>query len=182
MLVVRVEMAILIGTGLSLVAYLYRTSRPAMRTMGFDSMAPDRRLIVIDDEPKALPECPQIKLLRMEGPIYFGAAAHVADTLHALRERHPGQKHLLVMAKSMNFIDVAGDTVWRDELRARRAMGGDLWFHRPRPQVLQMWRRTGFLDLLGEDHVFPDKATALAGIYARIDPALCRSCTARVTR
>jgi len=181
MLVVRVEMAILIGTGLSLVAYLYRTSRPAMRTMGFDSMEPDRRLIVIDDEPEALPECPQIKLLRMEGPIYFGAAAHVADTLHALRERHPQQKHLLVMAKSMNFIDVAGDAVWRDELRARRATGGDLWFHRPRPLVLQMWRRTGFLDLLGEDHVFPDKATALAGIYARIDPEVCRRCTARVT-
>jgi SulP family sulfate permease len=71
--------------------------------------------------------------------------------------------------------------VWRDELRARRAMGGDLWFHRPRPQVLQMWRRTGFLALLGEDHVFPDKATALARIYARIDPEVCRRCTARVT-
>jgi SulP family sulfate permease len=181
MLVVRVEMAILIGTGLSLVAYLYRTSRPAMRTMGFDSMEPSRRFVVVDDEPHALPECPQIKLLRMEGPVYFGAASHVADTLHALRERHPGQRHLLVMAKSMNFIDVAGDAVWRDELRARRAMGGDLWFHRPRPQVLQMWRRTGFLALLGEDHVFPDKATALARIYARIDPEVCRRCTARVT-
>lgn len=181
MLVVRVEMAILVGTGMSLVAYLYRTSRPAMRTMGFDSMAADRRFVVIDDAPHALPECPQIKLLRMEGPVYFGAASHVVDTLHELRERDPQQKHLLVMAKSMNFIDVAGDTVWRDELRARRAMGGDLWFHRPRPQVLQMWRRTGFLDLLGEDHVFPDKATALAGIYARIDPAFCRGCSARVT-
>ena len=55
-----------------------------------------------DDTPGALPECPQLKLLRMEGEIYFGAATHVAEHLHALRQNHPGQKHLLVMSKSMN--------------------------------------------------------------------------------
>ena len=183
MLVVRIEMAILVGTGLSLVAYLYRASRPAMRTMGFDTMAPERHFVVLDDVAHPLPECPQIKLLRMEGPVFFGAAAYVADTLHALREPpHDARKHLLVMAKSMNFIDVAGEAVWRDELRARRAAGGNLYFHRPRPQVLQMWRRTGFLEQLGEDHVFPDKQTALAAIYRRIDPDYCRTrCTARVT-
>ena len=43
----------------------------------------------------------------------------------------------------------------------RGAMGGDLYFHRPRPEVMAMWRRTGFLQRLGEDHIFPDKATAL---------------------
>ena len=35
-----------------------------------------------------------------------------------------------------------------------------------------MWRRTGFLQRLGEDHIFPDKATAHA-IYARLDRAVC---------
>lgn len=181
MLVLRVETAILIGTGMSLVAYLYHTAYPAMRTMGFDSMAPDRRFVVRDDTPGALPECPHIKLLRMEGSVYFGAAAHVADTLHALRQRPDAQKHLLVMAKSMNFIDAAGDAVWQRELRARRAIGGDLHFHRPRPQVMQMWQRTGFLDALGRDHIHPDKRSAIAAIYERLDPALCAACTARVT-
>ncbi|MBE7416170.1 MAG: SulP family inorganic anion transporter [Ideonella sp.] len=181
MLVLRVETAILLGTGMSLVAYLYHTSRPAMRTMGFDTMAPHRRFVVRDDTSDALPECPHIKLLRMEGSVYFGAAAHVADTLHALREQPRAQKHLLVMAKSMNFIDAAGDAVWQRELRVRRAMGGDLYFHRPRPQVMRMWQRTGFLDALGRDHIHPDKRSAIAAIYDRLDPALCATCTARVT-
>ncbi len=83
---IRLEMAILLGTILSLVAYLYRTSKPAMRTMGFDTTAPERPFVVIDDNPAALRECPQLKLLRMEGSVYFGATQHVADTLHALRE------------------------------------------------------------------------------------------------
>ena len=45
---IRLEMAILLGMLLSLMSFLYRTSRPAMRTMGFDSRAPDRQLVVID--------------------------------------------------------------------------------------------------------------------------------------
>src|SRR5665647_159572 len=112
---IRLEIAILLGMLLSLMSFLYRTSRPAMRTMGFDSRAPDRQFVVIDDAqhpadeagrsagpPQArpapsggsvvhevtsvgafLPECPQLKLLRMEGEVYFGATQHVADILHA---------------------------------------------------------------------------------------------------
>ncbi len=59
-------------------------------------------------------------------------------------------------------------------------MGGDLYFHRPRPEVLAMWRRTGFLERLGEDHVFPDKATALRTIYAGLDRDICAGCQARI--
>ena len=43
-----------------------------------------------------------------------------------------------------------------------------------------MWRRTGFLQRLGEDHIFPDKATALHAIYARLDRAVCAGCQARI--
>jgi len=177
---IRMEVAILLGTVLSLMVYLHRTSRPAMRTMGFDSRGLDRRFVVLEHQPDALPECPQLKLLRMEGSVYFGAAAHVAQRLHDLRAAPGAPRHLLVMAKSMNFIDLAGAQVWDDELAARRAMGGDLYFHRPRPEVMDMWRRTGFLERLGADHIFPDKATALHAIYAKLDRNICAGCTARI--
>ncbi len=177
---IRLEIAILLGTLLSLMSFLYRTSKPAMRTMGFDSWAPDRQFVVLADSKTPLPECPQLKLLRMEGEVYFGATQHVADTLHALRHSPQPQKHLLVMGKSMNFIDLAGAQLWEAELNARRAMGGDLYFHRPRPEVIQMWQTTGFTRLLGPEHQFPDKRSAIATIFARLDPAICRQCTARI--
>ncbi|QKH37438.1 SulP family inorganic anion transporter [Achromobacter pestifer] len=177
---IRMEVAILLGTVLSLMVYLHRTSRPAMRAMGFDSRGLERRFVVLEHARDALPECPQLKLLRMEGSVYFGAATHVAQRLHELRAAPGAPRHLLVMAKSMNFIDMAGAQVWEDELAARRAMGGDLYFHRPRPEVLDMWRRTGFLQRLGEDHVFPDKATALHTIYAKLDRGICEGCQAKI--
>lgn len=173
---IRMEMAILLGTLLSLLAYLHRTSRPAMRIMEIDPSDPQRRFVVLSEENSALPECPQLKLLRMEGSVYFGAAGHVAERLQSLRDEPGAPPHLLVMAKSMNFIDHAGAQLWEDELQKRRAMGGDLYFHRPRPEVLAMWRRTGFLDRLGADHIFPDKGTAIRQIYARLDASRCATC------
>lgn len=179
---IRMEIAIFLGTLLSLMTYLHRTSHPAMRTMGFRAGDVSRHFVVLEGHKDELPECPQLKLLRMEGSVYFGAVAHVADRLQALRsESHP-QRHLLVMTKSMNFIDHAGALAWEYELRKRREMGGDLYFHRPRPEVMQMWQRTGFIDYLGEDHIFPDKATAIAKIYDRLDPDICATCTARIFR
>ena len=177
---VRMEVAILLGTLLSLTAYLYRTSRPAMRTMGFEAGDPERHFAVLEGQTTALPECPQLKLLRMEGSIYFGAAAYVTERLQALRDAPDAPRHLLVMTKSMNFIDVAGAQVWEDELARRRAMGGDLYFHRPRPEVLAKWERTGFVQRLGTDHIFRDKASAIAQIYQGLDPETCRRCTARI--
>ena len=216
-LTIRLEIAILLGMLLSLMSFLYRTSRPAMRTMGFDRHGRDRQFVVIDDAPRVLgtpgtvpcqpgpqnrageavfpesskereattpraclPECPQLKLLRMEGEVYFGAIQHVADILHGLRSQPAPQKHLLVMAKSMNFIDLAGAELWEAELAARRAMGGGLYFHRPRPEVVQMWRKTGFTDVLGPGHQFSDKASAIATIFHRLDPGICRHCSARI--
>lgn len=179
-LVLPLEQAVLVGSALSLGLYLHRTAHPAMRTMGFDRTAHDRRFVVCEDNPDALPECPQLRLLRMEGSVYFAASAHVADRLQALRDAPEPQRHLLVMAKSMNFIDAAGADLWRAELQARRAMGGDLYFHRPRPPVVEQWQRDGFLEALGADHVFPDKRQAIASICARLDRDICRRCTVRV--
>ena len=196
-LVLRLEVAVLAGVMLSLVVYLHRMARPALRTMGFDSQRAGRPFVVLDTgapaptspQPGALPECPQLKLLRMEGSVWFGAATHVADHLQALREtvpagravqRPPVQRHLLVMAKSMNSIDLAAADLWDDERIRRRESGGDLYFHRPRPQVLALWRRTGFLQRLGPDHVFPDKQRAIASIVPRLDPAVCQRCTVRL--
>lgn len=192
---IRMEMAILLGMLLSLMSFLYRTSRPAMRAMGFDSRGLDRQFVVIDNpraaaleahEPaheetrQPLPECPQLKLLRMEGEVYFGATQHVADILHALRSQPNPQKHLLVMAKSMNFIDLAGAELWAAELAARRTMGGGLYFHRPRPEVIRMWRKTGFTGVLGPEHQFPDKFSAISTIFGKLDPEICRHCKARI--
>jgi SulP family sulfate permease len=187
---VSLEVAILGGMIASMITYLYRSARPALRTMGFDKPTSadqgqpgGRPFVVLDDNPPgALPECPQLKLLRMEGSVYFGAVAHVGDHLHRLRAEAQPQKHLLVMAKSMSSIDIAGADLWEAERIRRLSLGGDLYFHRPREPVVDMWLRSGFLERLGRDHLFDSKPLALGTIVPRLDPEICRTCTARIFR
>ena len=177
---IRLEMAILLGTILSLVVYLHRTSRPYVRVMGFDSTAPERPFVVRADVAAPLAECPQLKMIRMEGEVYFGAVPHVVDRLRELRAEPDSPRHLLVMAKSMNFIDLPAAQMWQAELSKRRADGGDLYFHRPRPPVIDLWRRLNFIDELGADHIFPTKRAAIHTVFARLDRAVCATCTVRV--
>ena len=177
---IRLEVAILLGTILSLLTYLYRTSKPAIRVMGFDTTEPGRPFVVRAEAPAPLPECPQLKMIRMEGEVYFGAVSHVSDQLRDLRAPAGSPRHLLVMAKSMNFIDLAAAEMWRAELVARRSSGGDLYFHRPRAPVLQLWQRISFMTELGTDHIFPAKRIAIATIFNRLDPDICARCTVRV--
>jgi sulfate permease, SulP family len=149
--------------------------------MGFDhDNDPARPFVVRADVPEPLPECPQLKMIRMEGEVYFGAVPHVADQLRDLRAPVDAPKHLLVMCKSMNFIDLPAAELWRQELKTRRAQGGDLYFHRPRAPVLELWQRVGFLNELGTDHIFPAKRIAIATIFDRLDREICSRCTIRV--
>lgn len=180
-ILLRLEIAILLGTLLSLLTYLNRSSKPAMRIMGFLDHHPDRMLVPLSDTPHHLfAQCPQVLMLRMEGSIYFGATQHASQTLLHLREQPNAPAHLLVMARSMNFIDLSGAELWEQELQVRRAAGGDLYFHRPRPEVLHMWQRTGFIQRLGADHIFQTKEEAIARIFQKLDRDICRTCQVRL--
>ena len=182
-LLLPLEVAVLAGVAASLVVYLHRTAHPALRTMGFATPPAQpgstalRPFVVL--EPGA-PECPQLKLLRMEGPVWFGAEAHVADALQALHDAPVPARHLLVMGKSMNFIDAAGAALWERERLRRLALGGDLYFHRPRPEVMTTWQASGFIQRLGADHLYADKRSAIAAVVPRLEPQICAQCKARV--
>ncbi|GGK10541.1 SulP family inorganic anion transporter [Pseudomonas matsuisoli] len=178
---IPLDRAVLLGTLVSLVAYLYRTSHPAIRPLLPATHTPERRFTPIEELP--LPhgeECPQLKLVRVEGSVYFGAAQHVSDQLQLFRRQKPEQRHALFMVKSMNFIDLAGNDLWRHEMQERRACGGDIFFHRPRTPVMQMFAQTGLLEKLGDGHIFSSKDQALRSIYEHLDINVCRTCTARV--
>ncbi len=183
-LLLPLQVAVLAGVAASLVLYLHRTAHPALRTMGF-ALPPapgvHRPFVVLEPgTSECQPECPQLKLLRMEGSVWFGAEAHVQNALQALHDAPAPARHLLVMGKSMNFIDAAGAALWERERQRRLAMGGDLYFHRPRPEVQRVWQASGYIRRLGADHVFADKRSAIATIVPRLDGSICALCRVRV--
>ncbi|MCC6472110.1 MAG: SulP family inorganic anion transporter [Burkholderiales bacterium] len=178
-LLLNLEIAILVGVMVSMVVYLNRTSHPHLRSLVPDPRTAERGMV----EPGAsVPECPQAKILRIEGSLYFGAVPHVESHLETLRAAHPGQKHLLVMSKSINFVDVAGAGALMAELRLRRSAGGDMYFYSLRKPVEELLARAGYLTEIGRDHLFRGKHEAFSSVFARLDKAVCASCRARIFR
>ena len=121
-LFVELEFAIYVGVMLSLVMYLMRTARPGIVTRVPDPASPNRHLVT---DPK-LPECPQLKIVRVDGSLFFGAVDHVQGVLQSLLAQHPEQRHLLIVGNGINFIDVAGAEMLVQEAERRRKLGGGL--------------------------------------------------------
>ena len=176
-LVMHLEMAVVAGVLLSLLLYLNRTSRPGIRSLVPDASDPGRKFI---ERTAGIAECPQLKILRIEGSLYFGAVNHVADYLHHLAERKPAQKHLLLMGKSMNFVDIAGaELIAAESIRRHRASGA-LYCYGLREKAARMLGKAPFRQALGEGALFATKHEAIAGIFERLDRSICATCTARI--
>jgi SulP family sulfate permease len=118
--------------------------------------------------------------MRVEGSLYFGAVDHAAGHLDALRSHSPGQKHLVLMSKSMNFVDVAGAELLAHEARHRRMDGGGLYFYGMRQGARETLERGGQMAEIGRDRVFASKHELIAGVFARLDRSVCAGCTARI--
>ena len=176
-LVMHLEMAVLVGIVLSLLLYLRRTSRPALRSMVPDPASPLRRF---RERRPGEAECPQLQVLRIEGSLYFGAVDHVGEYLSQIEERRPAQKHLLIFARSMNFVDVAGAELLAREARRRRARGGGLYFHGLRESARKMLHGPAFGTEFPRDASFATKREAIAEIYRRVDRSVCVTCRVRI--
>src|SRR5262245_37335438 len=176
-LVLDLEFAILVGVLLSLVLYLNRTSHPVMRSLVPDPRHSGRKMTEVED---SLVECPQLKILRIEGSIYFGAVGHVQRYLDTLHEHGAGQKHLLLMAKSINTVDMQGAELLVEEARRRRAGGGQLYFYSLRKPVEELLERGGYMAQIGRENVYRGKREAIGGVFTRLDRSICARCRARI--
>lgn len=176
-LLMNLEVAILAGVMLSLLVYLNRTSRPHMRTLVPDPRHSKRKFAAAAE---GLAECPQLRVISIEGSIYFGAVDHVETHLDTLREIAPDQKHLLIVARNVNFIDVAGAEALASEARKRRWAGGRLYLCDLRQPVADVLRNSGLLEDIGEENLFGTKREAIAVIFRRLNPETCARCSARI--
>ena len=95
-------------------------------------------------------------MLRVDGSLFFGAVPHVQSRLAGMRKANPEQKHLLLLAQSINFVDVAGAELLVQEAQSRRAAGGKQIVRRRRPEVFQNgWTEENSRQDLANDRRLP---------------------------
>ena len=175
-LFLELEFAIFLGVMLSLAMYLRKTSTPRVLTRAPDHRLPKRKF---NTDP-ALPECPQLKIVRIDGSLFFGAVNHVRECLRRFEEKNPDQKHLLIVAIGVNFIDIAGAEFLAQEAAERRKRGGAMYMYGVKEGVCEPIRKGSYMQAIGEENLFHSKSQAIAEIYQLLDRDVCATCSKRI--
>tara|TARA_R110002167_G_scaffold92716_2_gene248921 strand:+ start:121 stop:1878 length:1758 start_codon:yes stop_codon:yes gene_type:complete len=172
-LVMAMEFAIYIGVLLSLVFYLKRTSRPNIVEVRPDPAA--QTPFFTESEGKDLPGCPQLRVIRIEGSLFFGAVNSVQEQLQAIPEQH-----LLIVGNGMNFIDIAGADMLMHEAQRRRGNGGGLYLTNLKQGAYGFLKQSGHLETIGQANIFNSKGEAIGNIYPRLQQQICQGCSSKI--
>ena len=169
------QQALIIGIFLSLFFYLERTSKPNIAELGINS----EKRFINSIRNNSLKECPQLKVIRIDGSIYFGAIEAISDYFTNLYENNQ-IKHVLIIAEGINFIDLAGAEWITHEVLKWQERGGGIYFTGMKIVGQDILKKGGFLKKIGYANFFVDKNSAITSIYKKLDKNTCANCTVRV--
>lgn len=176
-LFLELQYAIFAGVILSLLLYLHQTSHPQIHRRVPDPSKPNRKFTDASDE---LPECRQLRVIRIDGSLFFGAVATFTETLRDYQNSDPDCKHLAIVMQGVNFIDIAGAEALTQAARKYKDMGGGMYLIRPKERVMSTLERGGYIEDIGRENIFFSKTTALRTIYRQFDYDVCRKCERKV--
>lgn len=175
-LFLELEFAIFVGVLLSLMLYLNRTSHPKVVVRVPDPAQASRKFTT---DPN-LPECPQLRIVRIDGSLFFGAVSYVQEMLRKFENDSPEQKHLMIDMSGVNFIDIGGaEMLARESMKCRMRDGG-LYLLNPKEAVLHQLERGGYIDQIGRQNMFQSKTQALRTVYAKLSHRRCDECDKNV--
>jgi SulP family sulfate permease len=161
------DFAILGGILFSLAFFVIRSSLPRVYQVVPDKLF--RHLVHSGKQPV----CPQLAIMNIRGPLFFGAVHHIEEELRHNLEDNPGQHVLMLRMHGVDIIDLSGIEMLEATVKTYRSFGGDVYFVRLRAPVEQAMRDSGFIDFVGLDHVLPQEG-AIEYLFDEIlDPAVC---------
>lgn len=170
------DFAILVGVVASLSIFLNKSAHPPV-AVGAPTEVNGRR-VFMNAESFNLPQCPQIRFVRIEGPLFFASIEHVQREFRRMEEKD-GLKTCILNLKGVGKIDLSGADFILSEARRARARGNDLHLIAANPSVLNVLKRLQCLDELGPDNVHPHKSDAIRPAVARASDPICAGCEIR---
>jgi SulP family sulfate permease len=102
-LIEGVEIGIMTGVGLSLLLYLYRTSKPHSAIVGRVPGTEHFRNI----DRFEVETCKKILTLRIDESLYFANARYLEDLIYEQVANNPELKHFILMCPAVNLIDAS---------------------------------------------------------------------------
>lgn len=139
-----VELGLVVGVGVSLALFLYRTSRPHIAEVGLVPGTEHFRNVLRH----TVQTSPQLVTLRMDESLYFANARALEDRVNDAVAEHPELAHLVLQCSGINDIDASAlESLEAIEKRLRDA-GIALHLSEVKGPVMDRLQKTHFLKSL----------------------------------
>jgi SulP family sulfate permease len=149
-LALGVEVGILVGVVASLLLYLWRTSKPHMAVVGRVGDSEHFRNV----QRHEVETCPHVVAVRVDESLYFANTKYLEDRLLGLVADRPEVEHLLLICSAINFIDASALETLEALVHELRDAGVSVWLSEVKGPVMDRLIAIGFVEELGEDHIF----------------------------
>ena len=160
----HLDSGIMVGAGLALGLYLYRTMSPRVAILGRYKDGTLRDIRVNPD----LPTSKHMVAIRFDGSLYFANVAYFEDAVLEAVANHPDAKYVLVVGDGINQLDASGEEVIHHLVERLHSIGTTLVFSGLKKQVLDVMHATGLFDMIGQSKLFATEELAIAAIYEQL--------------
>jgi SulP family sulfate permease len=175
-LFLNLEYAIYIGMALSLIFYLRESSKPTITSIVPKSNGTVRQFQ--ESSIDQFPECPQLKILRVDGTLFFGATEHISKSLETSLENDVST--ILIVANGVSQIDISGAELLVNYADKIKLNGGALYICALNKSIQKFLNQGGYSESFGLENIFVNKEHAISEIYKRLDSKICDTCEVRV--
>ena len=172
----HLDLGILTGVGLSLLAYLAATMRPHIAVLARHADGSLR-----DAASHGLSRCDTVLVLRFDGRLWFANASHFEDAVIAELAARPSIRCLVIAGSGINSIDATGEEVLSHVVERLESQGVRVVFMGLRHRIQSVLERTGLVARIGLERFVgqEDAALDLARSLAGCDPTACSLCPLR---
>jgi len=175
-LFIELEFAIFVGVLMSVALYLRNSAKPDIAPYVPNPLHPKRKFVNSED----LPQCPQLSILKIDGPIFFGSVSYIEYVTNSIREKNPEQKIFLLVFPGVNIIDLSGIDFLVKLIRDVRKDGGDVYFSNINKFVFKAMKKANLISVIGEENVFDSKPDAISVILPKLDQSKCQKCNLKI--
>jgi len=156
----HLDRGILLGVGLSLMVFLYRSMWPRVAVLSKyrDGSFHDARAFYLE-------RCHHIAMVRFDGPLFFANATYLEDQISKIRMAMSDLKHIHIVANGIDDMDATGEEVLSLIVDRVRSAGYEISFSGMKKNVLDLIKRTYLYEKIGKKYFFPTEGAAIEAIY-----------------
>jgi SulP family sulfate permease len=148
-LLFRLDVALYVGAGLSIVFFLRRVGVPELSEYGFNA---EGQLAAVTDTGARTPD---ISIVHVEGDLFFGAAELFLEQARRVCE-DPNLKVIVLRMKNAHHLDATCALAIEELLRFARDHDRHIIVSGAHRGIYRVFRNSGLLEMLGRENFFMD--------------------------